>query len=358
MIDYDSKYLLNCQSFVVLLFGLTRNVVSLPFFFGNEVLGILIGLLEAILKSLPLLGSLGLGLSSSLVSLGLEGSSSLGGSVLLLLGNELSLLLGEWVELVHHGLVLQWVLLGLIMGSDVLSHVSQLGLNLIGVDDSSDISAGHNGSVQGEARLLGGSFVVSSKNGRESLEGILGVDHESTEMSSWGELEDVESRDVASINTWEISSGLLDVSGVITVDEKWTLSHDVSRVSIFSSSLSDLLGLSDLSKISSSTELGEGGQERLGVGVLGLENERELWDGVDFVTSGHDERGASGSSKSRGNGMSSLSDIASLVPFSPDLERSEHSSLSAHVTESGLTSSGSSTTRDSRDSCDSSTGSP
>ena len=126
MIDYDSKYLLNCQSFVVLLFGLTRNVVSLPFFFGNEVLGILIGLLEAILKSLPLLGSLGLGLSSSLVSLGLEGSSSLGGSVLLLLGNELSLLFGERVELVHHGLVLQWVLLGLIMGSDVLSHVSQL----------------------------------------------------------------------------------------------------------------------------------------------------------------------------------------------------------------------------------------
>ena len=56
--------------------------------------------------------------------------------------------------------------------------------------------------------------------------------------------------------------------------------------------------------------------------------------------------------------MSSLGDVASLMPFSPDLKWSEHSSLSAHVTESGLTSSGSSGTRDSRDSCDGSTGSP
>jgi len=40
--------------------------------------------------------------------------------------------------------------------------------------------------------------------------------------------------------------------------------------------------------------------------------------------------------------MSSLGDVDLSVPFSPDLEWSEHSSFSAHVTESGLSSSGSS----------------
>jgi hypothetical protein len=82
---------------------------------------------------------------------------------------------------------------------------------LIGVDDSSDISASHNGSVQSESRFLGGFLVVSSENGGEGFESILGIDDESTEVTSWSELKNVESSDVASVNTWEISSSLLDV---------------------------------------------------------------------------------------------------------------------------------------------------
>jgi len=46
------------------------------------------------------------------------------------------------------------------------------------------------------------------------------------------------------------------------------------------------------------------------------------------------------------------------VPFSPDFKWSEHSSLSAHVTESGLTSSGSTGTRDSWNTSDGSTCTP
>ena len=34
--------------------------------------------------------------------------------------------------------------------------------------------------------------------------------------------------------------------------------------------------------------------------------------------------------------MSSLGDVDLSMPFSPDLEWGEHSTLSAHVTESGL----------------------
>lgn len=69
---------------------------------------------------------------------------------------------------------------------------------------------------------------MGSENGVKSLESILGEDGESTEMSSWGELEDVESTDMAGINTRQVSSGLLNVGGIVTIDDEWTLSHDVS----------------------------------------------------------------------------------------------------------------------------------
>jgi len=184
----------------------------LSLFLGDDIFGILEGLFESILESFPGLGSSSLGLSSSLRSFGLEGSLLLGSSILVFLGNERSLLLGEWVEFVHHSFVLKRVLLGLVVGSDVLSHISQLGLDLIGVDDSSDISASHNGSVQSESRFLSGFLVVSSENGGEAFESILGIDDESTEVTSWSELKNIESSDVASVNTWEISGSLLDVS--------------------------------------------------------------------------------------------------------------------------------------------------
>jgi hypothetical protein len=46
------------------------------------------------------------------------------------------------------------------------------------------------------------------------------------------------------------------------------------------------------------------------------------------------------------------------VPLSPDLERSEHASLTAHVTESSLTGSVGTGSANSWDSCDGTTSSP
>ena len=59
-------------------------------------------------------------------------------------GDELSLLGSEWVESVSDGSVGKWVLLGLIVNSDVSSGFSKFGLNLIGVDDSGKIGVGGN----------------------------------------------------------------------------------------------------------------------------------------------------------------------------------------------------------------------
>lgn len=79
------------------------------------------------------------------------------------------------------------------------------------------------------------------------------------------------------------------------------------------------------------------GEESLSVGLRQVVNDKgEFWDVVDSVSSGHYERDASRGSKGRGNCMSSLSDVDLSVPPSPDLERSEHSGFSAHVSESSL----------------------
>lgn len=177
-----------------------------------------------------------------------------------------------------------------------------------------------------------------SEDAVKGLESILGEDDKSSEVTTWGELEDVKSVDVASIDTWEVSGGLLHTGGLISVDNKWTLSHDVSGVSVFASSGSDLLGFSNLGEIITSSEALESSEKGLGVWKGKVVNDKwELWDLVDVVTSSHNKWGASGSGKSGGNGMSSLSDVGLCVPFSPDLKWSEHSSLSAHVTESSLT---------------------
>jgi len=269
------------------------------------------------------------------------------------------LLLGEWVEPEHHSLVGEWVLLGLIVGSFGNSGGSELGLNGIRVNDSGEISAGHDGSVQRVTRLLDGVLEVGSVKAVKSLEGILGEDNESTEVTTWGELEDVKSTNVASVNTWEVSSGRFNLLGLITVDDEWSLSHDVLGVSVFTLTGSDGLGGSDLSEIIIETDVGEGRDEGFGVwDVQVSEDEWEFWDVLDLVTSGHDQWSDSGGSKGGTDGMSSLGDIDSSVPFSPDLEWSEHSSLSAHVTEGSLTRSRGTGSLNSWDSCDGSTGSP
>jgi len=88
------------------------------------------------------------------------------------------------------------------------------------------------------------------------------------------------------------------------------------------------------------------------------DNERDFWDFIDFVAFSHNESWYTGGGNGAGHSVSSLVDVTSFVPSPPGLEWSEHSTSSAHVTESGLTGSVGSATSDSRDSSNSSTGTP
>jgi len=70
---------------------------------------------------------------------------------------------------------------------------SQFTLNLIGVDDSCEVSAVHDVSVDVISVLFSAFSFVGTEGVVQSSEGILSEDAESTKVTTWGELEDIES---------------------------------------------------------------------------------------------------------------------------------------------------------------------
>jgi hypothetical protein len=129
----------------------------------------------------------------------------------------------------------------------------------------------------------------------------LSEDTESSEVTTRGKLEDIESVDVADINTWQVPGSLLNVLGGIRVDDEWALLHDIPRVSVFSLTSSGSFGFLHLEELISNSKRCERGKKLAGGGILGdvgLNDERKLWNRVDAVSSSHDERRASRGSDS------------------------------------------------------------
>ena len=76
-------------------------------------------------------------------------------------------------------------------------------------------------------------FSVGSEDVVEGSEGVFGEDNESAEVTTWGELEEVESVDVAGIDTGEVAGGSLKVGVLVTVNNKGSLGELEARVSQF-----------------------------------------------------------------------------------------------------------------------------
>ena len=193
----------------------------------------------------------------------------------------------------HLSFVCEWILLGLVMESDRSGLSPQFGLNLVRVDDSGKVGAGHHWSVEGPAGLFLGWCSGGSEDGVEALESAFGEDEESTEMSAWGELEDVQSVDVASLDAWKVSGGLLDGILLIVIDDQRPFPHDVPAISVFAGSSLYLLGSADLGEVVADSEVEEGAEHGFGVwqGEV-VDDEWELWHVLDVVASRHHERGA------------------------------------------------------------------
>lgn len=340
--------------FILALFRLAVND-------GTDGLELSLSLLELLLHAGPDavedLASEVLGLLGGLaVLLDIGGSLLSSLSLLLLLVGASDLV--EGVESVHEGMVVKRVLL-----SDVLHdgglHLSELGLDLVGVDDSSEVSAVHHVSVEDIATLLDVGSSVVAEDTVKSLEGVLGPDDESAEVATRGELEEVKSVNVDEVDAGEVSGGSLHVLVLLTVNDQGSASEDVSGVSEFTLASSDLLGVSGSLHVLTSTNTLEGLEEGLGgVNIEGLNNQGELGNVGDSVTSSENKGSDSGGSNGGGDGVSLLVSVDLSVPSSIGLEGSEHSTLSALVTEGTLAGSGSTRATNSGNTSDGSTGSP
>ena len=346
-----------CSLFVLFFVVVSIDLIKTGLkFVENLLVGILEGFLQSSSKSLESGRSSGLllallGCDSSLLegfgsgSGGLLGSSSEG--------------LGGWVESLHLDSVLEWVLLALVAHVLSDSLLSEHGLHLVGVNDSGEVSDGHLWSSELESALDNGLLSVGSKDLVELLEGILGEDNESSEVTTWSKLEEVKSGDIASVNSWEVSGGSLDDWVLIGVDDQRSLTESETSGSHLSLSWSHSLGFAGTGEIIGESEVLKSLEHTLGgVGLEGVNNEWEFWDGVNLVASGLDERSTGSSGESRCNSISLLVEVDLSVPLSPDLEWGKHASLTAHVTEGGLTGSVGTGSRDSWDSCYGTTSSP
>jgi hypothetical protein len=207
---------------------------------------------------------------------------------------------------------------------------------LVRVDDSGEISACHHVTVELIARLLNTLNSVGSEDSVEGGEGILGEDNESADVTSGGELEKVESVDTAGVDSGQVTGGSLEEGVLVSVDNKGTLGNGEARVSHLVLASASLVA-SGVNEGGGGTDFVEDVEESLGgVNIEGVNNEGELGDGINVVTTGKNQRSAGGGSEGRGDGVSLLGGVDLSVPLSPGAEGGEHASLSAHVTESTL----------------------
>lgn len=255
--------------------------------------------------------------------------------------------LGIRIQLDHGSEVVEWVLvLGEALSLEDL--FSERRLDFIRVDDSSEIWVGNDGSWEDVVRLDLRSGFVASEDGVELLEGILGPDDESSQMTSWGELQEIESVNRGGFNSWKISEGLGD-GGFIVVNNEWSSSLSVSSVSHFSLSSSDVVRSLSLFNISVGSQSFQESNSLGGlvnsVDGLVVNNQRNFWNSFDSVSSGQNQRRNSSSSDGGSYSVSLFSGVDLSVPSSPGLSWSEHSSSSAHVSKSSLASSVSTSSR-------------
>jgi len=320
------------------------------------------GLLEAIVEGVVTGGALGFLGTASLGALVLDegstgGLAGIGGNNIVGTGGG-----GEGVELLHHVAVLEGVLLGLVVSTAGGLDSVQFALDLVGVDNAGEVGALHGVALELVASLLLaslGSLGVGAEDLVELVESRCGEDYESSDVATRGELEQVQSGDVARINTGEVAGNAVDVSILGVVNNERSLAHGEARVTVFTGTIAHFLGSADAGKVLLTSELVESLKETGGgLGVEGVRYKREFGNLVNTVATGEHERSAGGGGEGRGDGVALLVRVDLAVPFAPDLEGSEHATLAALVTESGLAGTVGTGARNTGNSSDGATSSP
>lgn len=232
---------------------------------------------------------------------------------------------------------------------------AQVSLDLSGVDDATEISVGDGSAGEDEARLLLAEDVV------EGGEGLLSPDDEATDVTSGGELEEVETVNVGDLEAGNVAEGGAEVLTSVGDEEGTTALDEAAVAGLTLTGTETTRGLDALN-----ISIGVDGLEDLS-GLLGLgdsseigrsDNEGDLSDLSDAVTTSHNESRDGRGGESRDDGEAALSLVHATMPAAPDLSGSEHTSTTAHVTEGSLTAAVSTSTSNTRDTRNGATSSP
>lgn len=175
------------------------------------------------------------------------------------------------------------------------------------VDETGEIGLRDAVGGEEEVALVGGDLSGGAVDLVEGLEGSGRPDDEASEVTTRGELEEVEGGDGAGLDTGDVTESLDEVLAIDgrVVDDEGTTALAVTAATELTLTGAELLGALDLGNVLASTDSGEKSDRAgsLGSGT-GLEDsrvddERDLSDGHDLVATGHQERSGSGSGQSR-----------------------------------------------------------
>jgi len=117
--------------------------------------------------------------------------------------------------------------------------LSQVRLDLLRRDQSCQIRVRHYWSWKFVSNLEGRRSLVRAIKGREPVEGSAGPNHQTTQVTSWRQLQQIQTIHAAQLHSWKISEGT-DHRRLLVIDDQGASSLSVSPVSGFALSSSYL----------------------------------------------------------------------------------------------------------------------
>lgn len=260
-----------------------------------------------------------------------------------------------------HGLqVLQGVGLQALSGSEAFLGGTKSRLDFAGVDDATQVRVGHPVSGKSVTRLEGSFFSEGTVDGFELFESTLSPDAETTQVTTGGQLEQVQSRDTGNFDTGDVTESL-DNTAVFGINDKGTTAFTVATVAHLTLTGTEGTAGLDAFNVSDGSNLLEdfdGSASLVDAFNSRGQDQGEFGNLLDAVTTSHDEGGQGRRSQSRDDSETALVDVDLTVPSAPDLGGTEHTTTTAHVTESTLTTATSTTTTDTGNTGNSATSTP
>jgi hypothetical protein len=181
-------------------------------------------------------------------------------------------------------------------------------------------------------------LLESTENLVKETESTLSPDDKTADVTTRSKLKEVKSPHVDKLNTGQVAECLNDTLVLIVHDER-TTALAMSAVSHFTLTRTNLARVGHLENIPVCMERFKEGNSlfcfRERFGGIG-DNEGNFVNLLNTVAASKDERGKGGGGKGRDDSETALVLVHLDVPFTPGLGRSEHTTSTAHVTESTL----------------------